>query len=95
MNPNTFSPITFPSLGLSWDPARNITIGPLTIQFYGLIIAVGLLLAVLYGCLRSKEFGFKQYDILDGVLIVVPIACAYPFFQRYIVSGLAVGSVKG
>ena len=29
------------------------------------------------------------------VLIVVPIACAYPFFQRYIVAGLAVGSVKG
>ena len=29
------------------------------------------------------------------VLIVVPFACAYPFFQRYIVSGLAIGSVKG
>lgn len=29
------------------------------------------------------------------VLIVVPIACAYPFFQRYIVAGLAIGSVKG
>lgn len=29
------------------------------------------------------------------VLIVVPIACAYPFFQRYIVAGLTVGSVKG
>ena len=29
------------------------------------------------------------------VLIVVPIACAYPFFQRYIIAGLTVGSVKG
>ena len=29
------------------------------------------------------------------VMIVVPIACAYPFFQRYIVAGLTIGSVKG
>ena len=29
------------------------------------------------------------------VLIVVPIACAYPFFQQYIVAGLTIGSVKG
>lgn len=29
------------------------------------------------------------------VFIVVPIAFAYPFFQRYIISGLTVGSVKG
>lgn len=29
------------------------------------------------------------------VLIVVPIACAYPFFQRYIIAGLTIGSVKG
>lgn len=29
------------------------------------------------------------------VFIVIPIACAYPFFQRYVVSGLTVGSVKG
>lgn len=30
-----------------------------------------------------------------AVLIVVPIAFAYPFFQRFIISGLTVGSVKG
>ncbi len=29
------------------------------------------------------------------VFIVIPIACAYPFFQRYVVAGLTVGSVKG
>ena len=29
------------------------------------------------------------------VFIVVPIAFAYPFFQRYIISGLTIGSVKG
>ncbi|MDR1263483.1 MAG: carbohydrate ABC transporter permease [Oscillospiraceae bacterium] len=29
------------------------------------------------------------------VFIVLPIACAYPFFQRYIVAGLTIGSVKG
>ncbi|NLA53244.1 MAG: carbohydrate ABC transporter permease, partial [Clostridiales bacterium] len=29
------------------------------------------------------------------VLIVLPIACAYPFFQRYVVAGLTIGSVKG
>jgi putative aldouronate transport system permease protein len=30
-----------------------------------------------------------------AVMIIVPIACAYPFFQRYVVQGLTVGSVKG
>jgi len=30
-----------------------------------------------------------------AVMIVLPIAFAYPFFQRYIVAGLTVGSIKG
>ncbi|MDR0821097.1 MAG: carbohydrate ABC transporter permease [Oscillospiraceae bacterium] len=29
------------------------------------------------------------------VIIVIPIAFAYPFFQRYIIAGLTVGAVKG
>ena len=82
MNPDSFSTITFPSLGFEWDPARNITIGPLTIQFYGLIIACGLLLAVVYGCKRAKQFGISVDDLTDGVLFIVPFAiiCARLYY---------------
>jgi putative aldouronate transport system permease protein len=30
-----------------------------------------------------------------AILIIVPIACAYPFFQKYFISGLTIGAVKG
>lgn len=30
-----------------------------------------------------------------AILIILPVACAYPFFQRYFISGLTVGAVKG
>lgn len=29
-----------------------------------------------------------------AIIIIVPIACTYPFFQKYFISGLTVGSVK-
>jgi putative aldouronate transport system permease protein len=29
------------------------------------------------------------------VITVLPIVCTYPFFQRYFISGLTVGAVKG
>lgn len=30
-----------------------------------------------------------------AMIIIVPIACCYPFFQKYFISGLTVGAVKG
>ena len=83
---NQYTEISFPALGIQWNPARSFSLGPLTIHYYGLIIALGLVLAVLYGWKRSRQFGIKQDDIFDGVLIIVPIAlvCArlyYCFFQ--------------
>ncbi len=36
--------------------------------------------------------GFKMAVV---IVTVVPIACTYPFFQKYFVSGLTVGAVKG
>ncbi|MDF2541517.1 MAG: carbohydrate transporter rane protein 2, family [Herbinix sp.] len=30
-----------------------------------------------------------------AIVIVLPIACAYPFFQKYFISGLTIGAIKG
>lgn len=30
-----------------------------------------------------------------AVVIIAPITCAYPFFQKYFISGLTIGAVKG
>ena len=82
MNPSNYSTISFPFLGLELDPGRSFDIGPLTVNFYGLIIGIGLLLAVWYGCKRSKHFGIREDDILDGVLWIVPFAvlCARLYY---------------
>lgn len=82
MNPSNFSTISFPGLGIELNPPRVLNLGPLGLNFYGLIIACGLLLAVVYGCRRCKQFGFKEDDILDGVLWVTPFAiiCARAYY---------------
>ena len=82
MNPSDYSIISFPFLGLEVNPPRSIPIGPLDIRLYGLIIACGLMLAVWYACRRSKEFGLKSDDLLDGVLWVTPFAllCARLYY---------------
>ncbi|MEE1036478.1 MAG: prolipoprotein diacylglyceryl transferase [Oscillospiraceae bacterium] len=82
MIPANYSTISFPFLGIEVNPPRTLSLGPLTIHYYGLIIAVGLLLAVWYCCKRSKAFGLKEDDILDGVLWVTPFAivCARIYY---------------
>ena len=82
MRPANFSSISFPSLGIEVNPPRSLELGPLNIYFYGLVIALGLILAVMYALKRSKEFGLKEDDILDGVLWVTPFAiiCARAYY---------------
>ncbi|MBE6920468.1 MAG: prolipoprotein diacylglyceryl transferase [Ruminococcaceae bacterium] len=74
--------ISFPFFGIEWDPIQVIQIGPLSLHIYGLIIGVGLMLAVLYGWRRSRQFGIKTDDITDGVLWIVPFAivCARAYY---------------
>ncbi len=77
-----YTEISFPSLGIALDPPKFIQVGPLNIYFYGLIIACGLMLAVVYGCKRSRDFGIREDDLIDGVLWVTPfaIACARAYY---------------
>ena len=86
MIPAYYGPISFPTFGIEVNPPRNFELGPLTIYFYGVIIALGLFLAVAYSLKRRKQFGLLEDDILDGVLWIVPFAilCArlyYCIFQ--------------
>ena len=82
MIPANYSVISFPSLGIEVNPGRILEVGPFTIHYYGLIIAIGLMLAVFYACRRGKAFGLKEDDIMDGVLWVTPFAivCARIYY---------------
>ena len=45
--------------------------------------------------LAARSLPSQSLKMSLVVFIVIPIACAYPFFQRYVVAGLTIGSVKG
>ena len=77
-----YTTISFPGLGLEMNPASVLQLGPVSIHYYGVIIALGMILAAVYGLRRSKEFGLKQDDVIDGALAVIPFAiiCARLYY---------------
>lgn len=67
--------VTFPGLGLEFhvNPIALSITDNFGIHWYGAIIAVGFLLAVLW-CSRQRErFGIKQDDIYDLLIAAVPL----------------------
>lgn len=78
----TAAKISFPGIGLEINPPRGFTVGSIHIYFYGIVIALGLLLAVIYGLKRKQQFGLTENDLLDGVLWIVPVAviCARAYY---------------
>lgn len=64
-----YTEIRFPKLGWEFhiDPTA-FTIGGVRIQWYGIIIALGLALAVLYCFPRMKRFGIDSDRAVDAVL---------------------------
>ena len=77
-----YSTISFPGLGLTLNPGYKLDIGPLSIHYYGLLIALGLVLACVYGLRRKKVFGLTEDQIVDGALMIIPFAiiCARAYY---------------
>lgn len=69
----TLNPIAFtiPLGNKHWD-----------IYWYGIIIAIGFSLAIIYGMLNAKRFSINTDRMLDVVLVTVPVAilCARAYY---------------
>lgn len=62
--------VEFPNLGWKIPISPDlISIGPVTIKWYGVIIAVGFLLAMIYALKRAKEFDLNPDRMIDVVLV--------------------------
>ncbi len=75
--------ITFPGLGISLNPSRvAFSLFGKEIYWYGIIIALGFILAVIYAMIRVKEFGLTQDNILDMLFVTVPtsVICARLYY---------------
>ncbi len=78
--------ISFPNLGLSFEINRAaITIGNFSIYWYGVIIALGLCLAVWYGLSECRRIGFDSEHVINMLLIALPtsIVCARAYYVAF------------
>ena len=69
--------VQFPGLGLSFEIDRvAFTIGGVSIYWYGVCIAVGLCLALVFAFRHSIEFGVDPDGMVDVILIGVVLGIA-------------------
>ncbi|MGN1451004.1 MAG: prolipoprotein diacylglyceryl transferase, partial [Eubacteriales bacterium] len=66
--------LAFPQLGIELTVKRYFEIFGFRIYWYGVIIAVGFILALVYCLRRAARFRIKQDDIIDIALIAMPLA---------------------
>lgn len=75
--------ISFPTLGLSFEINRAaLTIGNFSIYWYGVLIALGLALAVWYGMRECKRINFDSDHVINMLLIALPLSiiCARAYY---------------
>lgn len=67
------SVISFPSLHLTLNPPAYFTLFGLRIYFYGVLIALGFLLGILYCARHAPAFGINSDDFYDFILWLIPL----------------------
>ena len=80
--------ISFPGLGIDGiNPPRTLpfTVFGKEIYYYGVIIALGFLLAILYLRKRAKDFGTNFDLVTDAILFTIPLAivCARIYYVAF------------
>lgn len=88
--------VTIFGINLNIDPvAFTLPIGNgWTVYWYGIIIAVGFMLAVMYGLSTAKKIGINEDKLLNGAIITTPICilCARTYYLLF--DGEKLGSIS-
>ena len=66
------SVISFPFLGLEMNPPASFELFGREVYFYGVLIALGFILAMFYCSKTSKRFGLEEDDIYDLMIFLLP-----------------------
>lgn len=66
------SVISFPFLGLEMNPPASINLFGREVYFYGIIIALGFILAMFYCAKNTKRFGLVEDDVYDLMIFLLP-----------------------
>ena len=79
--------IDFPGLGIHTDPPRTLPFSVFgkEIYLYGVVIAFGFVLAIVYARLRCKEFGVSFDSVTEAIIYCVPLAiiCARIYYVAF------------
>ena len=72
------------------NPREAFRIGSLSVEWYGLIIVIGMIVCLAYACWQSKKVGLTPDDIIELFLWLIPLAIVFarllyvlPRFDEY------------
>ena len=80
--------VEFPGLGWEFTISRGFEIFGFKIYWYGVLIAIGVLLAISYGLKRAEELDIDPDRMIDVALLTIPVAFLgarmyYVFFKDF------------